>query len=44
MRPAYRLRFAARRLTFWLLRNRNEITRFAGYGEAAIQRLSFFER
>ncbi len=30
MRPAYRLRFAARRrLTFWLLRSRNEITRFA---------------
>lgn len=30
MRSAYRLRFAARRrLTFWLLRSRNEITRFA---------------
>jgi len=30
MRPACRLRFAAhRRLTFWLLRSRNEITRFA---------------
>ncbi len=29
MRPAYRLRFAARRrMTFWLLRSRNEITRF----------------
>ncbi len=30
MRPAYRLRFAARPpLPFWLLRSRNEITRFA---------------
>jgi len=29
MRPAYRLRFAARRrLTFWLLRSRNETARF----------------
>jgi hypothetical protein len=30
VRPAFRLRFAARRRpTFWLLRSRNEITRFA---------------
>jgi hypothetical protein len=30
MKPAYRLRFAARRrLAFWLLRSRNEITRFS---------------
>jgi hypothetical protein len=30
MRPAYRLRFAARRrLTFWLLRSHNETVRFA---------------
>jgi hypothetical protein len=44
MRPAYRVRFAVRRLTFRLLRSRNEITPFAGFGEAAIQRLRFFER
>jgi hypothetical protein len=44
MRPAYRLRFAARRrLTFWLLRSHNETVRFAATA-AAIQRLRFFER
>ena len=42
-RPAYRLRFAARRrLTFWLLRSRDEISAVCGRRAAAIQRLRLF--
>jgi len=46
VRPAFRLRFAARRRpTFWLLRSRNENHAVRGGDEAAIQRPGlFFER
>jgi hypothetical protein len=43
MRPAYRLRFAARRrLTFWLMRGRNEITRSALTAKPQFRGRDFF--
>jgi hypothetical protein len=45
MRSVYRLRFAARRrLTFWLLRGRDEVTRFVVTAKPQFRGRDFFER